>query len=90
MTPRKLLRSGRLGLAALGVGGCVIILRLTGFLQILEWAALDHFIRLRALEPVDNRIILVTLDEIDLRRVGQWPISDQVMADLLKQIQKCQ
>lgn len=90
MTPWKLLRSGRLGLAALGVGGCVIVLRLTGLLQILEWAALDQFIRLRALEPVDNRILLVTLDEIDLRRVGQWPISDQVMADLLKQIQRQQ
>ncbi len=90
-TPRgKLLRAGRLGLAAMAVWGCILLLRLTGVLQPSEWAALDQFMRLRALEPVDNRIVLVTLDEIDLRRIGQWPISDQVLTRLLKQIERQQ
>ena len=70
-------------IAAPSVAGVLIILRLAGGLQLLELAALDRFFRLRPLEPADSRIVLVTIDESDIRKLGQWPISDAVLAHLL-------
>jgi adenylate cyclase len=61
-------------------------LRWTGGLQILEWALLDRYFRLRPPESPDDRIVLVTIDESDLRHVGQWPVPDRVLAELLNNI----
>ncbi|MEQ8753632.1 MAG: adenylate/guanylate cyclase domain-containing protein [Coleofasciculus sp. G1-WW12-02] len=69
-----------------GVAGLVILLRLLGFLQPWEWAALDQYFRLRPQEPVDERILIVGISEADLKKVGQWPIPDSVLAKLLKTI----
>lgn len=69
-----------------GVAGLVILLRLLGFLQAWEWAALDQYFRLRPQEPVDERILIVEISEADLNKVGQWPIPDNVLAELLKNI----
>jgi len=67
-----------------GVAGLVILLRLLGFLQTWEWAALDQYFRWRPQEPVDERILIVGISEADLKNVGQWPIPDNVLAELLK------
>ncbi|MFP5268997.1 CHASE2 domain-containing protein [Coleofasciculus sp.] len=69
-----------------GVAGLVILLRLLGFLQPWEWAALDQYFRWRPQEPVDERILIVGISEADLKKVGQWPIPDSVLAKLLKTI----
>ena len=69
-----------------GVAGLVILLRLLGFLQTWEWAALDQYFRWRPREPVDERILIVGISEADLKNVGQWPIPDAVLAELLKKI----
>ncbi len=69
-----------------GVAGLVILLRLLGFLQTWEWAALDQYFRWRPQEPVDERILIVGISEADLKKVGQWPIPDNVLAELLKKI----
>lgn len=69
-----------------GVAGLVILLRLLGFLQTWEWAALDQYFRWRPQEPVDERILIVEISEADLKNVGQWPIPDNVLAELLKKI----
>ncbi|MEQ8383987.1 MAG: adenylate/guanylate cyclase domain-containing protein [Coleofasciculus sp. A1-SPW-01] len=69
-----------------GVAGLVILLRLFGFLQTWEWAALDQYFRWRPQEPVDERILIVGISEADLKKVGQWPIPDNVLAELLKKI----
>lgn len=61
-------------------------LRWTGGVQILEWALLDRYFRLRPPESPDDRIVLVTIDESDLRHVGQWPVPDRVLAELLNNI----
>ena len=61
-------------------------LRWTGGLQILEWALLDRYFRLRPPESPDDRIVLVTIDESDLRHVGQWPVPDRILAELLEKI----
>ncbi len=63
------------GLAVIAI---VMAMRLAGWLQGLEWFALDTFLRLRPSEPRDNRIVLVTFNEQDLQQLGTVPsqISD--------------
>ncbi len=64
----------------------VLALRLAGLLQSWEWAALDQFFRWRPAEPTEKRILIVGINESDLRYVGQWPASDAVLAELLKKL----
>lgn len=64
----------------------ILLLRLTGLLQGLEWNSYDQFFRWRSLEPPDQRIAIVTIDESDLQAVGQWPIPDRVLAEVLTTI----
>ncbi|MCL1468464.1 CHASE2 domain-containing protein [Argonema galeatum] len=73
-------------LTAPTVTGLIIILRLTGLLQSLEWAALDQFYRRRPPEAIDDRIVIVGIDESDLKKIGSWPISDEILAKLLLKI----
>src|ERR687886_32201 len=70
-------------ITAPSVAGVLIALRLAGALQLLELVALDQFFRLRPLEPADPRIVIVTISESDIKKLGQWPMSDAVMARLL-------
>ncbi|MFO7031549.1 adenylate/guanylate cyclase domain-containing protein [Limnospira fusiformis CCALA 023] len=65
------------------VTALVIAIQWAGVLQLFGWAAFDQFMRLRPLEPMDPRIVVVTVDEPDIRNVGQWPIPDAVLADLV-------
>lgn len=73
-------------LTTLGVAGSVILLRWMGLLQPFELNALDHWFRLRTREPVDQRIVLVTIDDADINQIRTWPIPDVVMAQLLETI----
>jgi adenylate cyclase len=70
-------------ITASSVAGVLVALRWAGTLQLLELVALDQFFRLRPLEPADSRIVIVTIDESDIKKLGQWPMSDAVMARLL-------
>ncbi len=70
-------------ITAPSVAGVLVALRLAGALQLLELVALDQFFRLRPLEPADPRIVIVTIGESDIKKLGQWPMSDAVMAHLL-------
>jgi CHASE2 domain-containing sensor protein len=74
-------------LPGIAVLGLVIIARLTGTLQFLEWLALDSFLRLRPSEPVDERIVIVGINEADIRSVGGYPIPDREIATLLRILQ---
>ncbi len=71
---------------ALSVTALILLLRFSGLLQGLEWNLLDQFFRWRPLEPPDVRITLVTIDESDLTKVGQWPIPDRVLAQAIAKI----
>lgn len=64
----------------------ILLLRWGGLLQGLEWLMLDQFFRWRPLEPSDPRIAIVTIDETDLTKVGQWPISDGILAKVITNI----
>lgn len=75
-------------LPGLVIIGLVILTRLTGSLQFLEWVALDNFLRLRPPEPVDERIVIVGINERDIQSVGTYPIPDKDIAELLRTLQK--
>ncbi|MFB2895850.1 CHASE2 domain-containing protein [Aerosakkonemataceae cyanobacterium BLCC-F50] len=68
----------------------VIIARLTGTLQPLEWLAFDNFLRLRPSEPIDERILIVGIDEEDITKIGSYPIPDRQIAELLRKLQTYQ
>jgi adenylate cyclase len=73
-------------MGATSVAGIVVALRLTGLLQSWEWAALDHFFRWRPAEPTEKHILVVGINESDIRYVGQWPASDAVLAKMLERL----
>lgn len=60
----------------------IILARITGSLQYLEWQALDNFLRLRPEEPIDERIVIIGIDETDIKSAG-YPIRDRDLAELL-------
>ncbi|MBP0019751.1 MAG: adenylate/guanylate cyclase domain-containing protein [Cyanobacteria bacterium SBLK] len=64
----------------------IILLRGLGFVQLLEWALLDRFFQWKPPELSDERIAIVAIDEEDLQEIGQWPISDGILAELLAKI----
>lgn len=73
-------------IVAPSVATAVIAIRLVGWLQHWEWSTLDQYFRWRPLEPTDQRIVIVGINEADLKKVRQWPISDAVLAQLLEKI----
>jgi len=72
------------------IAGGLLLLRLTGALQFMELMALDQMFRLRPAELVDSRIVLVTINESDIKQLGQWPMSDAVLAQLISSIKQQQ
>jgi len=70
----------------IAVTSSVILVRMTGILQLLELAAYDQWMRLRSPASLDDRIVLVGISETDLQAVGKWPITDEQLLDLLQKI----
>ena len=64
----------------------VIAASSAGWFQLLEWATLEHFFAMRPYEKPEKRILIVTIDEKDITKVGKWPIPDAIVADALKKI----
>lgn len=67
----------------------VIGLRFAGLLQSLELGALDQFFLWQVPEPVDERIVIVEINEKDVQKYN-WPISDAKLAELLSAIKQQQ
>ncbi len=82
-------QSAKLWIPASAIAGCVIGLRATGILQPWELGAVDSFFRIRPLESVDDRIVIVGIREEELQRYN-WPLSDHTLAELLQKIQTAQ
>ncbi|WP_449420859.1 CHASE2 domain-containing protein [Phormidium nigroviride] len=61
-----------------------------GLFQLLEWATIDQFFRFRPAEPIDQRIVIVAINESDIKYAGTWPISDRLLAQLLNKIKQQQ
>ena len=75
------------GIVAIGL---IVLVRLSGALQLIEWVTFDSFLRLRPSEPIDERIIIVGIDEANIQRIRNYPIPDREIAKLLKTLQKYQ
>ncbi|NJM48249.1 MAG: CHASE2 domain-containing protein [Alkalinema sp. RU_4_3] len=95
--PIKLPRRFPPMIRALGLGflaGCLMVaLRSLGLLQEIELQTLDRMMQLRPAESVDNRILLVTIDETDIKEQpdrGQGSLSDTALSQLLKKLQPYQ
>ena len=73
--------------SGLSIIAITVVLRMLGFLQALEWNALDFALRKRPAEPTDDKITIVYITEADIQASLSYPISDQSLANLLKQVQ---
>lgn len=71
---------------AAGTATTVIVLNMFGIFSLLEWSLRDEFFRRRPLPGVDDRIVVVTIDESDIQAVGDWPITDGTLAQVLLNI----
>ncbi|NJO63891.1 MAG: CHASE2 domain-containing protein [Richelia sp. RM2_1_2] len=70
--------------------GFVIAARMSGSLQSLELAAYDTFMRLRPDEPIDERILIVGINEKDIQQLKAYPVPDGEIAKLLRTLQSYQ
>ncbi|AFZ21760.1 adenylate/guanylate cyclase domain-containing protein [Allocoleopsis franciscana] len=86
----QFLRRQSIGTIIIGVTGVVLALQWSGTLQLLESAVLDRWFRLRPLETGESRVIIVTIDEPDISRLGHWPMSDATLATLLEKLKQQQ
>ncbi|MGB3654755.1 MAG: CHASE2 domain-containing protein, partial [Rivularia sp. (in: cyanobacteria)] len=60
-----------------------------GLFNLSEWQTRDWFFRLRSqVESKDlaSEIVVVTIDEKDIQKIGEWPIPDAELADLIEKI----
>ncbi len=87
---RASLRRCGLAMTALAVTGAVIAVQLSGALQFLESTILDQWFRLRPPESGESRVVIVTIDEPDISRLGDWPMSDAILAKLLEKLKQQQ
>ncbi|MGA7937931.1 MAG: CHASE2 domain-containing protein [Kovacikia sp.] len=69
-----------------GATALVAIFNSLSLLQPSEWAVLDLFIRVRPLEPPDRRIVVVTITDEDITKIGKWPVPDQLLAQALSNL----
>lgn len=74
------------GITTPSITALILILRSASLLQSAEWAAYDQYFRLRALEPRDDRIVIVGINEADVQKLGQAIIPDGVYAKLLEKL----
>jgi len=76
---------GILGITC-GVSSLVIAFSYLGIFQSLELSTLDSWFRLRPTETKERRIVIVTINESDIDQLGQWPISDEILSQLIIKI----
>ncbi len=76
-------------LTALGIAGGVMGIRAGGGLRSLELWAYDQLVQLQPDEDPDDRLLLVEVTEENLRQYG-WPLSDEVLVQLLKKLNAAQ
>lgn len=77
-----------IGIVTSTVTGFVLLVQSSGSLQLLESAVLDRWFRLRLPESGASRVVIVTVDELDISRLGKWPMSDATLAQLLQNLKQ--
>ncbi|MEG4055754.1 MULTISPECIES: CHASE2 domain-containing protein [unclassified Microcoleus] len=81
---------GRGALPGVMVIVAVMMARFTGALQFLELVTFDRFLLLRPPEPMDERIVIVSITEEDIQRAKTYPIPDREIAELVKSLETYQ
>ncbi|MGD2181837.1 CHASE2 domain-containing protein [Lusitaniella coriacea] len=78
------------GLFAIAPGVAVVIALSSylGLFDLLERSLRDEFFRLRPAEAIEDRVVIVTIGESDLKAVGDWPIPDAVLAELIEKLRE--
>ncbi|MEC4804901.1 MAG: CHASE2 domain-containing protein [Jaaginema sp. PMC 1079.18] len=74
---------------ALTSGICTALvmgIRWLGMLQGIELMAFDTLLKLRPTEPIDERILVVEITEEDTNRY-QYPLNDDILAELLRHLE---
>ncbi len=77
---------GLLGSIAV-VTALVLVVRSLSGLQGAELGVIDQFFRWRVPEATDERIVIVGIDENDVRQNDGWAMSDQRLVEVLSRIQ---
>jgi len=75
---------------ATSVSVAAIAGNLLGVFNLLEWGVRDEFFRWRPQEPIEPAVVIVTIDETDIKVAGNWPISDQVLAQVIENLRSHQ
>ena len=78
----------KLGAIALGITGLTIVLRYTGMLQTWELNLLDRFFRWRLTDKIEPRITVVTVNEQDLKTLGQYPVKPETLAQAVVNLEQ--
>ena len=76
-----------IAIAAPSVSLLVIGIRLIGAMEPIELAMLDQCFRWRSPEPEDTRIVIIGIDEEDVRQY-KWPIDDALLAKLVDKVRQ--
>lgn len=74
-------------LPGISIIALVMIVRFAGLLQFHELTAFDLFLSLRPAEAVDTRVVIVGIDEDDIKAAGSYPIPDRDLAKMLRRLQ---
>lgn len=69
------------------IGGGLVVLRLFGALQGLELDGYDRFIRWKPDEGIDERLLIVGVDEQDIQSLQEFPIHDGTLADVIAKVE---
>ena len=83
------LRKPRVITLVLGLGASFLVigLRSAGFLQFVELATYDAYLRVKERRSVaEPRVVLVQTVEEDIQKLKEWPLSDRRMAQALSKI----
>lgn len=75
-------------LTSVVVTGAITLVRNLGGLQGFELSAYDRLIRLRPPGPMDDRLLVVGINEDDIQTRREYPIADGTLADLLQRLQR--
>ena len=59
-----------------------------GRLQFLELVAYDQMVRVLPSKGLDPRLLVVGVEEQDIQAHQQWPLSDEVIAQVLNNLQR--
>lgn len=68
------------------ISAVVIVGNLFGIFNLLEWAIRDKFFQWRPGEAVEHNIVIVTIDETDIKAAGNWPVPDRVLAKVIENL----